>query len=1222
MTGASGTDAPDEPTEVPELRGAQRDIREAFFAHDAGLFVLDCNPGAGKSTVADQIAAEALVRAHRDGEHAPEQRLCVTSFARDDAAAIEPGVEAALHAIAERDDPPVELTHAEADDLGRRLRRSEGLGTIDSVLRSVFADVATEVGFDGMPTVGNDALLASLREDCLDALRDDPEHAARVERLDEAYPGGEYTAGLDDLLPAALRAVRERCRSVAAFGDHLRGVVAQAYPDGPPAASADVVRDIEGFVDGATADATAETFDADDWAAFIAADRDCYDSWTAAVDDFCELLDAYAGRYDALSRERGVAAHLDAAHWVATYFGDDTEASDYRERVRERHAARLRTLVVDEAQDVSIVQHEALAPFVDDDCRALLVGDVKQCIYTWRNAQPSLFERAFDEGAYFGVDWDTHETARAARTYRSRPDVAAAVDTVFADTFADPARGDAGTLAVDYPNLDPSRAAVTGPNVHVAAYRSNARPGSADWAADEARVLASYLAGALDGGTLDTDTTDEGFPSVTVLFPRRTHMDVFAAELEGKGLSVANASQFLFDHPLVRVAVAVVRWLVDPFDPERTRALLDRETFPDDLTDAVADHGWSVEATADALGALDAESRECADGAWTVLSGLAALATRHARHVSVSGALVVEDVVAHLSLAADPLGLTGGDGNDDGGDGDGTAERRVAALDALCDHVAEWEGDDTYTLAELADVLGRYAETPADGPDRPVADPDAHDVVFRTIHQMKGDEGEVVVLADLGASLDFYGPHTDVFVARGSYLALAPPAGIAGRDTPSLDGFDFGVYADPEREVDDAHGQGHTPRRDAGLRWASERWVDGPDGDARLAGPPPLRAAAGDHRAERWRLLFVAMTRARDHLVVPLPRNRDPARRRPREYWMDTLLDAFEFERAPDPGSGTDTYAVEAPALDGDRRTFTVGVNDVDLVERVQSGRDPPTPAAATGAADQTTGWTPRYVNASTLYPLATAADEHVLAHLQGKALHTERESPDESLPLGFDTLGPDTVGRVAHRVLTGAVARDVPTAALRDCTGPVASVLDEALREEAEDVRREERRQLRAFVAETVCPQFAATDTWARLQASPEVYVEEPLDAVLRVDAGSNSSPRAAARSARVDAGSGASPRIETYNVADVVSVDADGGWHVDDLKVALAASDRETTRRYDLQAATYAWLLERQLAGESVTAGVTRLGVDPEERAATAPVVSVDEWFAQLTGLSPDRT
>lgn len=1176
MSDASGS--------APELRGAQRRLREAFVAHESGLFVLDCNPGAGKSTVADRLAAEVLARGRAADERAPERRLCVTSFARDDAAAVGPGVTAALESIAADDDGPIDIDSADATDLARRLRRSDTLGTIDSVLHAIFADVATEVGFDGIPTVDDGTRLAALEADCLDALRDDPDHAARVERLDDAYPGSEYTTGLDALLPAALRAARQRRLSVDAFADRLAATIDGTYPDGPPESFADVLRDVERFVDRRTADETATGFDDDDRTAFVAADRACYDSWREAIDDVRALLAAYADRYDALTRERGVVTHLDVAHWVATYFDTERNADDYRARCRERYAARLDTLIVDEAQDVSVVQHDALAPFVDADTRVVLVGDRKQCLYTWRNASPEQFARAVDDGVYFGVEWDTYVCERAARTYRSRPDVAAAVDAVFADAFTDPARGAAGSIDVDYPHLVADREATAEPSIHVAAHGASASPGSRGWAEAEARALASYLVGAFEDGTLangDGSGDRDEAPSVTALFPRRTRMDVFAEALDARGLSVANASEYLFDDALVRLAAAVVRWLVDPFDPVGTRALFDTEfgddgddtVLPDDLRDAVADAGWSVRAAA-------AGEATLGDGERDVLDGLATLAGRRAHHIAEPLA-VVDDILDTLDLAADPLDATTDDTE---------AARRVAALDALRDGVTEWTDEDT-ELSGLADTLGRFLASPADGPTVPIPNPDAHDVVFRTVHGMKGDEDEVIALADLGAWLGFYGPHGDTFVTRGDHLALAPPAD-AGAGAPPLAGFDAGVYAHPERDPAGNNGEsdgiGDDTRRDAGLRWASERWADG---DARLAGPPPLVAVAGEQRAERWRVLYVAMTRARDHLVVPLPTDRGPSRRRPREYWVDALIETFEMDDA----TRGETHTITSPRPGDPERTFAIGVNDVPLVDRVASRPPVSTPAAATPVAEPKTGWTPRYVNASTLYPLANDPERHLLAHLQRNALHTDRATPVDGLGLPFDALGPDVVGTVAHAVLTHAVSSGVETSTVEACAGPLRRRLDEVLA--GYGTTGAERAAVRAFVAERVCPQFAASETWARLRASDPVYVEEPLDAVVRVG------DRRAA--------------VETRNVADVVSRAPDGTWHVDDLKVALAPTDRETRRRYDLQAATYAWLLERQRGGESVEPSITRLGVDPAVRTVTPPDRPVAAWFASLAGL-----
>lgn len=85
------------------LRGAQREIRDAYFASDSGLFTLDCVPGAGKSVVAHHVAAEDILRRYAAGDPTPEQHVTVVSFNRDEAADIVPAICDRLQAIVEHD---------------------------------------------------------------------------------------------------------------------------------------------------------------------------------------------------------------------------------------------------------------------------------------------------------------------------------------------------------------------------------------------------------------------------------------------------------------------------------------------------------------------------------------------------------------------------------------------------------------------------------------------------------------------------------------------------------------------------------------------------------------------------------------------------------------------------------------------------------------------------------------------------------------------------------------------------------------------------------------------------------------------------------------------------------------------------------------------------------------------------------------------------------------
>jgi ATP-dependent helicase/nuclease subunit A len=231
-------------------------------------------------------------------------------------------------------------------------------------------------------------------------------------------------------------------------------------------------------------------------------------------------------------------------------------------------------------------------------------------------------------------------------------------------------------------------------------------------------------------------------------------------------------------------------------------------------------------------------------------------------------------------------------------------------------------------------------------------------------------------------------------------------------------------------------------------------------------------------------------------------------------------------------------------------------------------------------------------VNASTLHPLVTATADHWLDHVRGTALHTDRPSPDSDLPLPFDAVGPDDLGQVVHDVLTTAVAREVSTDTLERCGGPLEATLESAVAAHAHGASRSEAHRVMTYVRETVCPQFAETDAWDRLQTSAAVYVEEPLDDVLSVG----------------------DYTIETRNHADLVSRTPNGTWHVDDIKLALASVDTEMRRRYGLQAAFYVWLLDRQLTDPPVEGHVTYLGQHVDSTDAGHPLNSIESWLTRF--------
>ena len=140
----------------------------------------------------------------------------------------------------------------------------------------------------------------------------------------------------------------------------------------------------------------------------------------APLRGIAELVRTYDALYTAAKRQRGLMDFNDLEHGALRAL--ESEA------VRRSLAERYRYVFIDEYQDSSAIQEAIVGSFARED-GMFLVGDVKQSIYRFRQAEPALFlQRA--------ALYDQKENALARRidlqrNFRSRANVLAGVNAVF-----------------------------------------------------------------------------------------------------------------------------------------------------------------------------------------------------------------------------------------------------------------------------------------------------------------------------------------------------------------------------------------------------------------------------------------------------------------------------------------------------------------------------------------------------------------------------------------------------------------------------------------------------------------------------------------------------------------------------------------------------------------------------------------------------------------------
>ena len=140
----------------------------------------------------------------------------------------------------------------------------------------------------------------------------------------------------------------------------------------------------------------------------------------APLSGVAQLVRTFQALYDAEKRRRGLLDFDDLEHGALRALS--------REEVRQALRAQYRCVFIDEYQDSSAIQEAIVSQFARED-GLFLVGDVKQSIYRFRQAEPALF-------LHKAALYDRADTPHARRidlqsNFRSRANVLHGVNAVF-----------------------------------------------------------------------------------------------------------------------------------------------------------------------------------------------------------------------------------------------------------------------------------------------------------------------------------------------------------------------------------------------------------------------------------------------------------------------------------------------------------------------------------------------------------------------------------------------------------------------------------------------------------------------------------------------------------------------------------------------------------------------------------------------------------------------
>ena len=308
------------------------------------------------------------------------------------------------------------------------------------------------------------------------------------------------------------------------------------------------------------------------------------------VEKLFAIVEAFSTKLDAAKAERKTADFGDLEHWALRLLVQETPDGWQRTEAAAEIAQRYDEIMVDEYQDTNELQDLLFRAVSNEESNLFMVGDVKQSIYGFRQAEAGLFlARRAASADYDRACPQFPACITLDRNFRSRAGITESVNFLFRQLMSEGAGGldytdrDALVCGADYPPTEQ-------PSAELDLLERSQPDGDADITELECRRIAEYVLDFVKNDTIMEKGKQRPacFRDVCILLrSANRYAPLYARMLNSLGIPAwADPGGGFFGTIEVRTAISFLRTIDNPLQDVPLLAVLASPIYgfsPDEL---------------------------------------------------------------------------------------------------------------------------------------------------------------------------------------------------------------------------------------------------------------------------------------------------------------------------------------------------------------------------------------------------------------------------------------------------------------------------------------------------------------------------------------------------------------------------------------------------------------------------------------------------------------